>query len=129
MTLALGEMRELYCLADTYVSPYRAEGFNLPVIEAIACGTPVIVTQGGATDDFCEARTSTQIAARRVTNAEVNWNGTGYHLEPDLDALISAMEADINAPRAATAEFLAGHTQLRTGFSWAACVDRLVQLF
>ena len=129
VTLALGEMRELYCLADTYVSPYRAEGFNLPVIEAIACGTPVIVTQGGATDDFCEARTSTQIAARRVTNAEVNWNGTGYHLEPDLDALISAMEADINAPRAATAEFLAGHTQLRTGFSWAACVDRLVQLF
>jgi len=52
VTLPLAEMRELYCLADTYVSPYRAEGFNLPVIEAIACGTPVIVTQGGATDDF-----------------------------------------------------------------------------
>jgi glycosyltransferase involved in cell wall biosynthesis len=129
VTLPLVEMRELYCLADSYVSPYRAEGFNLPVIEAIACGTPVIVTAGGATDDFCEVRTSLQVSARRRTNAEVNWSGSGYHLEPDLDALIAAMEADIDAPRAQTEAFLEGQAQLRTDFSWPACVERLVQLF
>jgi glycosyltransferase involved in cell wall biosynthesis len=129
VTLPMTEMRNLYCLADSYVSPYRAEGFNLPVIEAIACGTPVIVTAGGATDDFCDARTSLQISARRRTNAEVNWSGSGYHLEPELDALIAAMEADIHAPRAATAAFLQGQAQLRTDFSWVACVERLVQLF
>jgi hypothetical protein len=56
-------------------------------------------------------------------------SGSGYHLEPDLDALIAAMEADIRAPRAQTEAFLKGHTQLRTDFCWAACVDRLVQLF
>lgn len=128
-TLPLADMRELYCLADTYVSPYRAEGFNLPVIEAIACGTPVIVTAGGATDDFCEARTSLQISARKRTNAEVQWSGSGYHLEPDLDALIAAMEADIAAPRATTADFLEGQAQLRKDFSWTACVERLVRLF
>jgi glycosyltransferase involved in cell wall biosynthesis len=129
VTLPMAEMRDLYCLADSYVSPYRAEGFNLPVIEAIACGTPVIVTAGGATDDFCEPRTSLQVSARRRTNAEVNWSGSGYHLEPDLDALIAAMEADIVAPRAQTEAFLQGQAQLRTDFSWAACVERLVQLF
>jgi glycosyltransferase involved in cell wall biosynthesis len=129
VTLPLSGMRELYCLADTYVSPYRAEGFNLPVIEAIACGTPVIVTAGGATDDFCEPRTSLQISARRRTNAEVGWSGSGYHLEPELDALIAAMEADIRAPRAATEAFLQGRAQLRSDFSWAACVERLVRLF
>lgn len=51
-TLPLTEMRKLYGLADVYASPYRAEGFNLPVLEAMACGTRVIVTKGGATDDF-----------------------------------------------------------------------------
>jgi len=39
------------------------------------------------------------------------------------------MESDINAPRASSAEFLAGHAKLRTNFSWSACVERLVQLF
>jgi glycosyltransferase involved in cell wall biosynthesis len=129
VTLPMEGMRELYCLADSYVSPYRAEGFNLPVIEAIACGTPVIVTAGGATDDFCDARTSLPVSAHRRTNAAVGWSGSGYHLEPELDALIAAMEADIHAPRAATATFLQGQAQLRADFSWAACVERLVQLF
>jgi glycosyltransferase involved in cell wall biosynthesis len=129
VTLPLAEMRDLYSMADCYVSPYRAEGFNLPVIEAIACGTPVIVTAGGATDDFCEPRTSTQVSATRVRNVDANWPGTGYHLEPDIDALISAMEADILAPRVGSSAFLQGHNHLRETFSWAACVDRLVQLF
>lgn len=52
--LSQAELRLLYGLADCYVSPYRAEGFNLPVLEALACGTPVIVSSGGATDDFCQ---------------------------------------------------------------------------
>lgn len=129
VTLPVSEMRNLYCLADSYVSPYRAEGFNLPVIEAIACGTPVIVTQGGATDDFCEARTSLPVASKRVANAAVHWSGSGYHLEPDLDALIAAMEADMAAPRAQTPAFEQGRAQLCRDFSWAACVARLVQLF
>jgi hypothetical protein len=89
----------------------------------------VIVTAGGATDDFCEPRTSLQISARRRTNAEVKWSGLGYHLEPNLDALIAAMEADVTTPRAGTTAFLQGQAQLRTEFSWSACVARLVQLF
>lgn len=48
----LDDMIALYHVSDAYVSPYRAEGYNLPVLEAAACGLPVICTQGGATDDF-----------------------------------------------------------------------------
>lgn len=51
--LSQAELRLLFGLADRYVSPYRAEGFNLPVLEALSCGTPVIVSSGGATDDYC----------------------------------------------------------------------------
>ena len=34
----------LYAAADTYVSPTREDAFALPVLEAMACGLPVITT-------------------------------------------------------------------------------------
>jgi glycosyltransferase involved in cell wall biosynthesis len=47
------EMARLYRSSDCLVHPYRGEGFGLPVAEAMATGLPVIVTEGGACDDFC----------------------------------------------------------------------------
>ena len=41
----------LYRACDVLVHPYRGEGFAMPVLEAMACGLPVIVTNGGPTDD------------------------------------------------------------------------------
>jgi glycosyltransferase involved in cell wall biosynthesis len=38
----------LYAHAETLVLPSFDEGFGLPAIEAMACGTPVIVSNGGA---------------------------------------------------------------------------------
>ena len=38
----------LYAQAEILVLPSFDEGFGLPVIEAMACGTPVIVSNGGA---------------------------------------------------------------------------------
>lgn len=37
-------MRGVYNMIDCYVQPTRGEGFGVPVLEALACGVPVIAT-------------------------------------------------------------------------------------
>lgn len=39
------ELVDIYNLASVYVQPSYAEGFGLPVLEAMACGTPVICSR------------------------------------------------------------------------------------
>jgi glycosyltransferase involved in cell wall biosynthesis len=127
--LPLYQMRLLYAAADAYVSPYRAEGFNLPVIEAIACGIPAVVTAGGPTDDFCEPRTAWPVRSDQVQNSEKAVPGGGYHLEPRLDSLIEQMGAALAEGRAGTGTFAAGRSHLVETFSWAAAARQLAALF
>lgn len=46
------KMVDLYNSATVFVSPTRAEAYNLPCIEAMACGLPVITTNYGGQTDF-----------------------------------------------------------------------------
>ncbi len=90
-SLDQAQLRTLYGVADAYVSSYRAEGFNLPVLEALACGTPVIVTAGGATDDFCPNGLATKVRSRPGLRADAP-EEVGPFRVPDPDALIDAMD-------------------------------------
>jgi glycosyltransferase involved in cell wall biosynthesis len=46
------ELAELYRGARCLVYPSLYEGFGLPVLEAMACGTPVVTSAGGATEEI-----------------------------------------------------------------------------
>lgn len=45
------ELTSLYCHADCLWQPSFAEGFGMPVVEALSVGTPVAVAKGSALDE------------------------------------------------------------------------------
>jgi glycosyltransferase involved in cell wall biosynthesis len=82
----------LYTACDCYVHPYRAEGYCLPVAEAMACGKPVIVTGAGASKDFTDEDTAYLIkcSIERLDAWEVNGMktvGNPFWIMPDIDDL------------------------------------------
>jgi glycosyltransferase involved in cell wall biosynthesis len=118
-------MAMLYQIADAYVSPYRAEGFNLPVLEAAACGIPIICTQGGPTDDFVNDE-----FARRIESKTSVIAIDGRHasrLDPCLEHLIvlmtSAIEDSLWREHAAEA----GPRHVSASYTWNCAVDTLIR--
>ena len=92
------EMAALYRACDVLVHPYRGEGFGMPVLEAMACGLPTIVTAGGPTDEFCPDDACWRIPStrRHFDEARVDdWETVGvpWQLEPDVDALVELLRA------------------------------------
>jgi glycosyltransferase involved in cell wall biosynthesis len=59
------QLAGIYTASDCYVHPYRGEGFCMPVLEAMACGLPVIVTAGGPTNDFVDESVGWRVAAEK----------------------------------------------------------------
>jgi glycosyltransferase involved in cell wall biosynthesis len=45
-------MRQIYAAADAWLFASRTEGFGLPILEAMACRTPVIATPAGAAPEL-----------------------------------------------------------------------------
>lgn len=48
------KLREIYAMCDGWLMPSYSEGFGLPVLEAMACRTPVISTRTGVGPDVIE---------------------------------------------------------------------------
>ena len=48
------DLINLYNLAQIYIQPSFAEGFGLPVIEAFACGVPVIAAESGSLPEIAD---------------------------------------------------------------------------
>jgi len=47
------ELPALYRGAEVFVYPSRFEGFGIPIIEAMACGTPVVASAHSSMDEAC----------------------------------------------------------------------------
>jgi glycosyltransferase involved in cell wall biosynthesis len=125
-TLTAAGMADLLRAGDCYVSPYLAEGFNLPVLEAAACGMPIICTEGGCTDDFTDPSFALHIRSRPV-QLRFAANQMGDARMPDLDHLIALM-LDVSANQSIGREMgLRGAHHVARNFTWDAVTALLVK--
>ena len=60
------EMPGLYTACDCLIHPYRGEAYGLTIAEAMACGLPVIIPDGGAARDFTDADTALLVPSRQI---------------------------------------------------------------
>ena len=58
------ELVRLYRAASVVVVPSRYEGFGLPAVEAMACGTPVVATRAGALTEVMQLTEGGVLAER-----------------------------------------------------------------
>ncbi len=136
-TLSETELARLYVACDCLVHPFRGEGFALPVVEAMACVLPVIVTGAGPAVDYATNETAYLIPARRGQFAECRVGdletiGRPWLYEPDLDALVELLKRVASDRAGARAKGMTASAWIREHFSWAntaeAAERRLVAL-
>jgi glycosyltransferase involved in cell wall biosynthesis len=108
-----------YCrAADTGVFPVRAECLGLPVLENLACGTPVIVTGGTGLDEFCTDSNAWFVSAKRCRK--------GHKLQylPEVSCLRALMRQAYERGNATEAERRRVAATV-TRFRWETSVSRL----
>jgi hypothetical protein len=122
------DLVRLYSSSQVLVAPYRGEGFALPVLEAMACGAHVIVTAGGATDDFVDGTCGTRIASdKRYSTAELG-DGTRcidrmWFLEADTEELSRAMRWAYENPERSWELGHAASLRARREWTWERAAD------
>lgn len=124
-TYSCSKMADLYRAADVYAAPYRAEGFNLPVLEAAACGVPIICTSGGPTDDFTDAACCGRIRSG-LDRPQLSEDEVGESLAPDPEHLYELMAGAARDRDTWRGMGERGAEHVHRHFSWTAVTDLLV---
>lgn len=103
--IGAGELVRHYAAATIAVVPSIYEGFGLPAGEAMACGVPVVATNGGALPEV-------------VGDAGV------IVATASAEALAAAIAALLDDPDARARLGAAGRARILQRFSWALCAEQ-----
>jgi glycosyltransferase involved in cell wall biosynthesis len=115
------EMARWYCALDLLSNATYGEGFGLPTVEAQACGTPVVVSDG---------TTGRQLSGPGwLVPTEPYWNpvhGAWWH-KPSVNALVKAYEKAYSArspmKSQACRAFAAGYDIGKIGPRWLSLLE------
>ena len=98
-----------------FVSCSRGEGWNLPLIEAMACGTPAIYSNCSAQLEFASGKGHPVNIAKEVPNTIEN---TGNYYEPDWDHLSKVFRDTYQNYDKYKVKALQDSVEIREKFDW-----------
>lgn len=120
--LPLAELARWYAASSCYVQTSRAAGFDLPPLEAMACGKPAIAPTWGGHREFCDGETSylfdctlgppTERAVAEGLGSIRTW------AEPDVGALRHALRWAAEHPAEVAAKGRAAAELVRRTHTW-----------
>src|SRR5579864_4356621 len=124
-------LAKLYECASCAVYPSRAEGFGLPIAEAMARHIPVITTSYGGQMDFCSADNAFLLDFRLAPSASHLQVAGAQWAEPNLQQLRSYMRFVFdNRNSSAVADRVeAAIETIRRDFRWSTAAARLAGLW
>jgi glycosyltransferase involved in cell wall biosynthesis len=106
------ELVRLYRRAALVVVPSRYEGFGLPAVEAMACGTPVVATSAGALPEV------------------MGVGGGGVLVPPDdPDALAKAVASLLEQPETRQRLGARARPRIVASYSWPRVAGRTAQVY
>jgi glycosyltransferase involved in cell wall biosynthesis len=80
-------MHKVYCASDVLMNVTRGEGFGVPIIEAMSCGTPAIVTDATAMPELVDAG-----AGYKVKVADKFFYMDTYQFTPSVTSIVDCLE-------------------------------------
>ncbi len=120
------QMGSLYRSADAFVLPTRGEGWGQPVLEAMACGLPVIATGWSGVADFLDEEVGYPISYR-MTPAEarcVYYDGFDW-AEPDEEHLRARMRQVAEAYDIAKVRGQKAARRVAENYTWQHAAERI----
>ena len=128
------ELIRLYKSCDAFLSAQRGEGFGMKILDAMACGLPIVTPLFGGPRDYCTSENCFPVA---FTPAPVSsgidaqslaiTNGPTW-AEVDAWDLARQMRAVYRDRAAALARAKVGQSVVLERFSWDAAAARLLQI-
>jgi glycosyltransferase involved in cell wall biosynthesis len=122
------ELGSLYRSADCFVLPTRGEGWGMPILEAMACGLPVIATNWSSQQDFMTEDNSLPLELDGLIPAIAkcpyyegfNWANPSYeHLRDRMRWVFENREkASLIGQRAAD--------DVRVNWTWDQAVQKMI---
>ncbi len=115
-------MIRLYNSCDAFVLPTRAEGWGLPITEAMACGLPVIVTEYSAPLDYLERDFAYLIPVEKLVSAHDPYffssNSFGQWALPDVQSLRKIMRHVFENPAEAREKGRLARAEVCRRWTW-----------
>ena len=119
----------LYRSIDCYITAGRGEGWDMPLMEAMACGLPTIATNWGAHQEFATDENSYLLNITGTIPAQAKcpyYDGFNW-ADPDAEHFSALLEDVYNNPERAKQKGLLAAGEMQEQWSWGNTVDKILK--